>query len=118
MKLTNPVTGKSFSIQYCASFWCRLRGLTFRRSIPPNWGLLLVQARASRLESSIHMLFVFTDLAVIWLDDDFRVVDRTLARTWRPYYAPAHPARYVLELHPEHITDFTVGEQWQLHEDS
>ncbi len=112
--LYNPQTHKRFQVQYCNRFFCQLRGLTFRRSIPAAWGLLLVQAQSSRLLASIHMLFVFTDLAVIWLDDDLRVVDKTLAKAWRPFYAPSRPARYVLEMHPRHLDDFSVGETWVL----
>ncbi len=112
--LFHPPSGRTFRVHYCRSFACRLRGLTFRKHIPQDWGLLLVQGRSSRLDSSIHMLFVFTDLAVIWLDDDFRVVDKVLAKAWRPFYAPAKPARYVLELHPQHLKDFSIGQKWVL----
>ncbi len=112
--LSHPPSGRSFRIRYCHSFLCRLRGLTFRKEIPPNWGLLLVQERSSKVEASIHMLFVFTDLAVIWLDEDFQVVDKVLAKAWRPFYAPTQPARYVLELHPRHLDDFAIGQTWRL----
>jgi uncharacterized membrane protein (UPF0127 family) len=54
------------NVLYCDSFLCRLRGLMFRSSLAPDKGLLLVEARESRLETAIHMLFVFMDLAVIW----------------------------------------------------
>ncbi len=97
--------------RYCASFICQLRGLTFRRQIARDEGLLLVQLRDSRLEASIHMLFCFTDLAVIWLDSSLRVVDKVLARVWRPAYVPARPAKYILEIQPERLGDFEVGDQ-------
>jgi uncharacterized membrane protein (UPF0127 family) len=97
--------------QYCSSFFCRLRGLTFRRSLPSGVGLLLVQGRDSRLDSSIHMLFVWMDLAVVWINTALQVVDVRLARRWRPAYLPARPARYVLEISPERLDDFQVGDQ-------
>jgi murein DD-endopeptidase MepM/ murein hydrolase activator NlpD/uncharacterized membrane protein (UPF0127 family) len=89
--------------RYCASFFCRLRGLTFRRQIPIHWGLLLVQKRDSRVDASIHMLGVWTDLAVIWINSAEEVVDIKLARRWRLAYLPERPARYVLELAPAHL---------------
>ena len=92
------------------SFLCRLRGLTFRRALAANQGLLLVQARDSRMDSSIHMFFVWMDLAVVWINSAGEVVDTCLARQWRPAYIPRRPARYVLELAPERLGDFHIGE--------
>jgi uncharacterized membrane protein (UPF0127 family) len=96
---------------YCSSFLCRLRGLTFRQSIPIEEGLLLVQDRESKLDASIHMMFVFTDLAVIWINANRKVVDVCLAKKWHPAYMPAEPAQYVLEMAPERLADFSVGDQ-------
>ncbi len=97
--------------RYCDSFLCRLRGLMFRSSLPLDTGLLLVEARESRLETAIHMLFVFMDLAVIWIDSGKVVVDTVLARAWRPAYAPRQPARYILEIHPRRLNEFKIGDR-------
>jgi hypothetical protein len=94
----------------CAGYFCRLRGYMFRRRIDPQDGLWFVYPRESRLDTSIHMLFVFTDLAVFWLDSRKMVVDKVLAKRWRPAYAPARAARYILEAHPDRIDDFQLGE--------
>ncbi|MEW5870128.1 MAG: DUF192 domain-containing protein [Chloroflexota bacterium] len=96
---------------YCDSFFCQLRGLTFRRVLPPDQGLLLVQGRDSRLDSAIHMLGVYFDLAVVWINQDEEVVDVKLARRWRPAYVPKRPARYVLELAAERLNDFHIGDR-------
>ena len=99
---------------YCSSFLCQLRGLTFRKKINPDEGLLLVQKRDSRLDSSIHMMFVWTDLAVIWINDSMEVVDKRLARKWHPAYIPIAPARFVLELAPERLSDFNIGDRIEI----
>jgi uncharacterized membrane protein (UPF0127 family) len=96
--------------QYCGSFLCRLRGLMFRRSFATHEGLLMVQAKADRIESSIHMLFMTFDLAVIWLNDEKLVVDVQLCRRWRPAYIPASSARFVLEAHVDRFDDFKIGD--------
>ncbi len=67
--------------------------------------------RDSRLDSSIHMLFVPFDLAVFWINSDQRVVDKVIAKSWRPAYFPAQPARYTLEMHPDRFADYGVGDQ-------
>lgn len=97
--------------RYCASFFCQLVGLSFRRNLPQGWGLLLAQKRESRVDAAIHMLGVWIDLAVVWINTAGEVVDVKLARRWRPAYVPRHAARYVLEVAPEYIHDFEVGDK-------
>jgi uncharacterized membrane protein (UPF0127 family) len=97
-------------IKYCDTFLTQLRGLTFRSRLPRDEGLLLVGKRDSRLDSSIHMFFVPFDLSVIWIDSEMRVVDKVLAKSWRPAYFSKQPARYVLEIHPERWGDFEIGD--------
>ena len=82
----------------------------FRSSLTPETGLLLVESHESRLETAIHMLFVFMDLAVIWINSDKVVVDTILARAWRPAYTPRQPARYILEIHPNRLSEFKIGD--------
>jgi len=101
---------------FCASFACRLRGLTFRRTPAPNQGLLMVQSRESRLDAAIHMLGVWMDLAVVWINTRQVVVDVRLARRWRLFYLPEHPARYVLEMAVEHLADFKTGDRIKFEE--
>ncbi len=82
----------------------------FRRELAPDEGLLLVQTKDSRMDSSIHMLFMQMDLAVIWIDSSLRVVDTELARRWRLAYFPTKPAQYVLEIPPALLDRFEVGD--------
>jgi len=102
-------TGK-LHIKYCDTFLTQLRGFTFRSGIRRDEGLLLVGKRDSRLDSSIHMLFVPFDLSVIWINSSLRVVDKVIARSWRPAYFSKQPAQYVLEVHPERWGDFEIGD--------
>lgn len=104
--LSNPAT-----VGYCDSFLCRLRGLMFRRQLGVDEGLLLVEGRDSRLDSSIHMFFVPFDLAVFWIDSSLTVVDKGIAKSWKPAYLPKQPARYILEIHPQRWEDYQVGDK-------
>ncbi|MFN2275176.1 MAG: DUF192 domain-containing protein [Anaerolineales bacterium] len=95
--------------RWCSSFFCRLRGLTFRRKLHPGESLLLVDHSESRLNASIHMWMVFFPIGVIWLDSDQRVVDTLVARPWR-VYLPAGAAQYILEGEPSIVDAVKVGE--------
>lgn len=96
--------------RWCASFACRLRGLTFRRSLPAGEGLLLVESSRGRAQTAIHMAMVFMPLGVVWLDEARRVVDVRLARPWG-IYVPAAPAQYVLEGGAEVLECVARGDQ-------
>ncbi|NOH13148.1 MAG: DUF192 domain-containing protein [Chloroflexi bacterium] len=90
---------------------CKLRGLTLCRSLAHESGLLLVGGKDSRLDAAIHMVGVFFDLGIVWINDDNRVVDRRLARAWISVQMPSQPARFVLEIAPERLEDFQIGDE-------
>ncbi len=113
---TRPIR-EAPQIKYCDTFLTQLRGFTFRPRLAPNEGLLLVGKRNSRLDSSIHMLFVSFDLSVIWINSEMQVVDKVLAKSWRPAYFSKRPAKYVLEIHPDRWRDFEIGDEVEFKDD-
>ena len=102
----NPILAK-----YCQSFFCQLRGLMFTSDLPENSGVLLVQGTDSRVNASIHMMFMRIDLAVFWINSEFTVVEKVLARRWKLGYVPNSPARYVLETSVTSLNDFNIGDK-------
>lgn len=96
--------------RWCESFFCRLRGLTFRREIPEGEGLLLVESSEGRVNTSIHMLFVFFSISVFWMNSEGVVVDKTIAQPWR-FYGPKHAAQYILEVSPAILDKVQIGDQ-------
>jgi len=93
------------------TFFKRWRGLMLRRRLAEDEGLLFTFRRESRGETAIHMFFVSFPIAAVWLDGQGVVVDAKLAKPWRPYYAPARPARYLIEAPPSLLERVTVGER-------
>ena len=103
-------------VKWCATFGSKLRGLMFRRSIDPDEGLVLAETRSSVAATSIHMVFVPFDIAAIWLDANFEVVHKVLAKAWRPFYAAPKPAKYVLEGPPALLDRVAIGETLRFEE--
>jgi len=101
---------------YCESFLCKLRGLALRRRLAASQGLVLAQASESRLNAGIHMLGMFFDLTIVWLDKNLKVVDVRRARRWRSFLLPRKPARYVLECGVSRYEDFRVGDKMAFQE--
>ncbi len=99
--------------KWCDSFATKLRGFTFRRKLGPQDGLVLVEARDNRMNTAIHMLFVFFALGVIWVNDAGEVVGTVVAQPWRLSYMPPAPARYVIEGPPDMVSQVKIGDHIQ-----
>jgi uncharacterized membrane protein (UPF0127 family) len=95
---------------WCNTFAAKLRGFTFRRAWKNGDGLVLVENSDNRVNTAIHMLFVFFDLGVIWVNNAGKIVDTAVARPWRLSYIPQAPARYVIEAHPTIINQVAIGD--------
>jgi uncharacterized protein len=98
------------SARWCASWWCRLVGLQFRRSLHSGEAIVLVGNKDSVANSSIHMFFVFFPIAAVWINAAGRVTSAQLAMPWRPFYASPDPARFVLETTPDFLSHIQVGD--------
>ena len=97
--------------RWYANAWDHFRGLMLWRNLPSDEGLIFVYKRASKVDTTIHMFFVFFSISVIWLDAELKVVDAKLAKPWRPYYAPKAPAQYFIEADPALLDKVTIGDQ-------
>lgn len=73
-------------------------GLMFYPRKKFKFGLIFQREYESILGSSIHMLFVFYPINVIFLDSEKKVVD--IKKSLKPFtfYAPKKKARYIIEL--------------------
>ena len=98
-------------VTWCDTFGGKLLGLMFRKSLGDSEGLLMVEPRSSKVNTSIHMLFMNFAIATVWLDNNLRVVDKVLAKPWRLAYVPAKPAMYTLEARPEILDKIEIGDQ-------
>jgi uncharacterized membrane protein (UPF0127 family) len=83
----------------------------FCSELQPGEGLLMVERYASRSGTSIHMLFMNFPIATVWMDAEWRVVDKAHALPWRLIYAPAQPARYTLEAAPVVLEMVSIGDE-------
>lgn len=110
--LRNSVTNEVIleRVGWCASYWCHLKGLQFVRYLPENEGLLFVTSYEGRTHTAIHMFFMFFSIGVVWLDKAGVVVDKKLAKPWRPAYAPDAPAQYYIEANPSILDRVEIGD--------
>jgi uncharacterized protein len=116
MKMVNVINldrplPERLKVGFCNTYFCRLKGLMFKRSLGNQDGLLLVNKTDDRVSAAIHMLFVFMDLGIVWINSDYKVVDVIHARSWHLIYFPQNSAKYILEIIPDRLKEFSVNEK-------
>lgn len=111
-KLRNARSGEVVlaRVRLCKSFWCHFRGLQLVPRLPKDEGLLFITTFEGRAHTTIHMFFMLFSIAVIWLDASGKVVDKQLAKPWRPAYAPHQPAQYYLEANTSVLQRVNIGD--------
>ena len=82
-----------------------------KRDLNMEEGALLIQSSESRMGSSIHMLFMNFDLGIIWINAEGFIVDKKMARRWQISSTPKLAAKYILEIHPDRLIDFSIGDK-------
>lgn len=109
--LSKPITTVETTL--ADSFFSKFLGLMFRKSISFDDGLLLAENSESRINTSIHMLFMNFDICAIWINNKYQVVDVRHAKKWHLAYFPQSAAQFVLELNTSRLQDFAIGDQLQ-----
>jgi hypothetical protein len=102
------------NLKLCDTFFSKFRGLMLTKEPPPDGGIMIVESGESKVNATIHMMFMNYDITVLWLDRDLMVVDKVLAKKWKIYYAPQAPAQYILEIHPDRFDDFEIGDKFEV----
>ncbi len=77
-------------------------------------GIMIMEAKESKVNTSIHMMLMNYDITVLWLNKEMVVVDKALAKKWALYYGPKEPAQYILELHASRFDDFEIGDELEV----
>jgi uncharacterized membrane protein (UPF0127 family) len=64
------------------------------------------------------MLFMFMEIAVVWLDSSGKVVDKKRAKPWRLAYAPREAAQYYIEARPSLLERVEIGDMLKFDEEA
>jgi len=99
--LLNKSSGKKIipSVKFARTSWQRLKGLMFENKDSFDYALVFELPSESVLQASVHMLFVFFPIDIVFLDRKKKVVD--IARALQPFtpnFSPKKPAKFFVEL--------------------
>jgi len=91
--------------QICESLWSKTRGLMFSK----KKNLVFVFDEEKRI--SLHMMFVFFPIDVLFLDKDKKTIE--VKKDFKPFsfYTPKEKARYVIEIAENRRNDYKIGEK-------
>jgi uncharacterized membrane protein (UPF0127 family) len=94
--LVNETKGRIWNgnVYLANTFLKRFRGLMLVRNV--NHALVFVLPAETRVNASIHMFFMLSNIDVIWLDSSRKAVDFRTARKWH-FYTPKKAAKYIIE---------------------
>ncbi len=99
-------------VKIADSFLKRFRGLMFSGKKDFAHALVFVLEKESRFEASIHMMFVFFPIDVLWLDGKRRVVDkREFLRPFALNATPKKPAAFIIELPAGKANGTSIGDE-------
>ncbi len=81
-----------------SGFWGNFRGLMFEREENFDYALVFELPLETRLGASVHMMFVFFPIDIVFLNAQKKVVDKATLRPWALNYTPRVPAKYFVEM--------------------
>ena len=94
------------------SFFSQLKGLMFEEKKNFDYALVFPLLTEGRFSASIHCLFVFFPIDVIFLDRGKKVVDiKKGVAPFTLFCMPVRPAKYFVELPTGKSTGVEIGDQ-------
>lgn len=118
MTLTNITKNKTIIERtiIAESFFSQLKGLMFENPKNFDYALVFPLSMEGRFSASIHCLFVFFPIDVIFLDRDKKAVDMKKGiKPFTPFAMPVRPAKYFVELPAGKSTGVEIGDhlEWK-----
>jgi uncharacterized membrane protein (UPF0127 family) len=114
--LFNKRSGKKIvdNVIIAKTHWQRMKGLMFEDPASFDYALLFELPKESVSGATIHMLFVFAPIDVVYLNKSKQVVD--IAKGLMPFslgYVPKKPSKFFVELPAGKSRGIKLGDKLQ-----
>jgi uncharacterized membrane protein (UPF0127 family) len=102
--------------KHCKSIFELSRGLMFanKEKIEKGAFFTLPGKRLSPRMSAVTMLFVVHPLDILFLNEEYKVVDKVSLKAWIPSYIPKAPAKYIVESSKNSFKDVQLGDELKI----
>ena len=99
LKILNKNIIIADEVKHYKSFFSKAKGLMFTMPLRKGQAIILEAKKESISKTTIHMLFVFYSIDIVWLNSNKEVVDiKESATPFIPWIAPKKAAKYIIEL--------------------
>lgn len=97
---------------YATSILDISKGLMFASKKKVHNGMCLVfpSNKNRKIQCSITMLFCFSPYEILFIDKDFKIVDKQILPPFKLSYIPKKPCRYVIESTPNRFKNIKIGD--------
>ncbi len=96
-------------IKHANTTWQRTKGLMFEDKKKFDYALIFEFPIESKLGASLHMIFVFFPINVLFLNKEKKVVDKVTLPPFQPNYTPKKAAKYVIEMPQGKAKNVKIG---------
>ena len=103
-------------LKYVRNIFGLVGGLMFASKEKVKKGMCLVMLGKSdkKFGVGIHMFFCFYPYDVLFINSDFRVVDKKILTPWSSSYTPKKPVKYIIESWKGTFKDINIGDKIQI----
>ncbi len=111
--LFNRTSGKMIirKVRLASTSWGKLKGLMFENGNNFDYALVFVLERESVAMATIHMMFVFFPIDVVYLNRERKVVDIVSGlRPFTPSCSPKNPSKFFVELPAGKSKGVSIGD--------
>ena len=116
--LFSETSGKKITakVRVADTSFKRFKGLMLERGKNFDYALVFLLPRETRAGASLHMLFVFFPIDVLFLDAGKKVVDKATLHPWALNYTPKKAAKFIVELPAGKASQVKLGEKigWKI----
>ena len=76
----------------------KAKGLMFENKNKFDYALIFDFEKEVRMQASLHMMFVFFPITVLFLDSEKKIIEVANLKPFQLNYTPKHKVRYALEV--------------------
>ncbi len=98
-------------VKFAISFFEKFKGLMFEKKENFDYALVFFLKKNTKLGASVHMLFVFFPICILYLGENKKVVEKAVLEPWTFNYTPKKPAKYFIELPVKFSGKIKIGDK-------
>ncbi|MBT4334712.1 DUF192 domain-containing protein [archaeon] len=89
----------------------KVKGLMFSKPLKSGEAIILEAKEEGIIETTLHMLFVFYPIDILWLNKKLEIVDiKRKVLPFKPWIVPKSPAKFVVEMKSGAAKTLKIGD--------